>query len=266
MGKGAALAVLPVLVMIAGVARGGDLADIAEHAKQNSLSYRNMELSDQVRSGAAQADAARKAADLVNSKGFQKRLGVETERLKHDVFGGVLSSYYGELATGGERKSRLADNERVYIFVSSSMPVATLRAYARNIDRAGDPNVIMVLRGFVGGGGSFAPTMTFISRVLLRDPDCTSTSSCPSFAAAIEIDPNLNRRFRPERVPAVVFVRGVHLADAERSEGDPTNVPNPEPDSWWMLYGDPSLSYALARINEEAHSPGLEELIRALAR
>lgn len=258
-----------VVFLVADMSMGSDIADLAERARRNASSYGNMELPERVTSGGVQAAAARKSFDYLNGKEFRQRFNAETERLKRYVFDGkddTLSLYYGNHAADSQKKGKLAADERVYIFVSSSVPEETLRAYARDIDKAGDPNVFMVIRGFVGGSGTFAPTMKFISRVLLKNPDCIDVSGCPSFAAAMEIDPNLYRRFRPERVPAVAFVRGVRPSDAERSEGDPTNIPKADPGSWWMLYGDSSLSYAFSRINEEAHSSGLEELSKAIAR
>jgi hypothetical protein len=132
------------------------------------------------------------------------------------------------------------------------------------MDKLGDKNVVMVLRGFVGGAGAFKPTMKFISRILYHDPDCSDLSGCPTFNATVEIDPNLYRRFMPERVPAIVYARGITPHDPDVSEAIPENVPALKSSSWVMLYGDASLGYLLSKIVDEKPSPGLVSLVEKL--
>ena len=243
-----------------------DLRSVVGTAREHSNLYSDMKIPVEVEQGTAQAGTAQKAANAINSPEFQARMQKEKERLQGEVFGDFASPAYYEDSANPKVKSagKLAADERIYIFVSSSMPESTLRNYARDIERSGDPNIVMVMRGFVGGMRLFGPSKEFIGRMLLKDPGCES--NCSSYNASVVIDPNLYRRFRPEVVPAVVYARGVKPSDPDRSEGDPTNVKKPSDNSWLMLYGDASLGYMFKRINEQAHSPALGALAAALSR
>lgn len=154
--------------------------------------------------------------------------------------------------------SSLGPDEAVLVFISSSVPLETLRSYARDLDLLGDPRVVMVMRGFVGGMKRFKPTLDFILDVLKEDPDCDLLSQeCRVYNASIHIDPLLFRELQVEAVPAVAYVRGLRLSEPTCESG--------ELDAW-ILYGDVSLEYALRVLAREAESPGLESLADRLFR
>ena len=257
--------VLFLLVATAPAGFAQDMFDVVQKSQSNSQYYSDtIQVPDSVRNGTKGMDEAQKSADYVNSEAFNQAVEKEKSRLQQEVFGvsaGVSGGYYEDLSgvDGKKRALHLSADERIYIFVSSSIPEATLRVYARDLERLGTPNAYMVMRGMIGGMKSFQPTMSFLSRVLLRDPDCGDIHGCPSFAAAVEIDPMVFRQFHPERVPAIVYVKGVNTRDLALSDGDPANSSNPLGDSWWMVYGDTSLSHVLETIGDESGVKKLQD-------
>ena len=171
----------------------------------------------------------------------RKRLG----RMLREAAGGSGPSVPEEPA---ERPGRLGADERVYLFISSSVPLSTLRRYAALIDRAGDPGVVMVLRGFVGGMRKAMPTIEYLRRLLVRDPGCDpAREKCALFRAAVEIDPVLFARYRVSRVPAFLYLG--------REGAEPV-----------IAYGDAALDYQLDRMSRQAGGGSLEGLIAAMRR
>src|SRR6185369_10547786 len=155
---------------------------------------------------------------------FQGRVRSETERIKSEVFGESYARFYPD-SVKGEGKGRLAESERVYIFVSSSMPLQTVRNYVASVARLGDPRIVMVMRGFVGGMSRIQPTIRFVADALKKYPSCSpAEGECAMLPANLVVDPLLYRRYEIDRVPAVVFARGVKAGNPGLSEGDSKNT------------------------------------------
>lgn len=195
-----------------------------------------------------------------HSEEFQLRVQSETERIKSEVFGDKVAGYYAD--KGKEPpKGKLAASERVYVFISSAMPLATIRNYAASVARLGDPNVSLVMRGFVHVMTKIQPTIGFIASVLQRDQGChPQEGDCEMLSAGLVVDPLLFRRFRIDRVPAVVYARGLKAEDAGLSEGDPKNTTISD---HYEAYGDASLEYLLEQIRSESGSTSLASLLAA---
>lgn len=193
-----------------------------------------------------------------HSDEFQLRVLSETERIKSEVFGDKISGYYA--VKGKEApKGKLAASERVYVFISSAMPLATIRNYAASVARLGDPNVSLVMRGFVGGVSKIQPTIGFIASVLQRDQACRpQEGDCEMLTAGLVVDPLLFRRYRIDRVPAVVYAHGLKAEDAGLSEGDPRNTTISD---HYSAYGDARLEYLLDQIRRESGSDSLAALL-----
>lgn len=213
------------------------------------------------------ADQARKDAIKVQSKAFQQKIQAEKQRILETQF----RPYLPELPKVPSAKSnqdmcpdRLPASERIFIFVSASMPMQTLRAYARDLDRLGDQNIVMVLRGFVDGMRYFQPTLDFLGKVLVKETGCRLNSSkpCESYQANIQIDPLVFHKLDISQVPAVAYVQSIQMVDAGQSMGRSGNLVA-EPDAV-VVYGDAALTYALQQIAEATHSPGIQKLIHAL--
>lgn len=193
------------------------------------------------------------------------------ERVERERSQLIEKEFYGTDAADGVSGNKQAGNaiqgtailkedERIYIFVSSSVPKDTLRNYARDIDRLGQPRMSIVMRGFVGGMTKVRPTLEFLRGVLFKNENCVS-DECEAYQAPIIIDPLLFRRYGIEAVPAIVYAKGVtDLTISEKiKEGG-------EPGDYYMLYGDAALDGALELIDREAGSGYLDCLVWKLRR
>lgn len=263
-----ATTIVTIIMTAAPLAFAGSIPDAVEAARGNSSQYDShvLQIPQSVLTGAAQADSVNKTMGVVNSSEFQERVRVEQDRLRSEVFGGFKSAPYYVDAPAQKTDNappRLADDERVYLFISSSIPESTLRAYVADIDRLQDPNITMVMRGFIGSMRDALPSMEFIMRIRKKDPACAGMD-CPTYGTPVDFDPNLYRRFKPAVVPALVYVRGVKPVDPDVSEGSTENVPVPDSSAWSMIYGDVSLGYLIEQIAQATPSPTLSALARYL--
>lgn len=200
---------------------------------------------------------AEKLNSVYQSPKFQKQLNDEAERLKKEVFKVQPGEYYSEVPKQGKTAAaKLAGDERVYLFISSSMPMATIRNYVASVARFRDDNIVIVLRGFVGGMSKIGPTVQFTSAALKENPLCEGRD-CTMHPVSFVIDPLLFRRYGVMRVPAVVFAKGVTPAAPEGSEGDLANSVS----SSSTIYGDASLEYMLDKIRQDTGSASLKGLL-----
>jgi len=181
----------------------------------------------------------------------------KVESAKEELKTGLFGKYLDKGSEAPAPKDKHV-GDRVYLFVSSSMPLATLRNYSADAAKL-NGEVVMVVRGLKGGlEAKWAPTMMFSRSVLAEDPDCeVSNANCRMRAVQFEIDPLLFKRYGISRVPAVVYAKGVVLADSGLSEGLDGNAKSGEA---WVAYGDESLSGLLEEINLSANSPWLSGL------
>jgi type-F conjugative transfer system pilin assembly protein TrbC len=214
-------------------------------------------------SEAEMSKLAEKMNGYYRSPEFQGRLKRESERIQGELFGDAAAKFYPDKETpaaGG----KLGSDERVYVFISSALPLPTVRNYAASVTRLGDPNVFLVMRGFVGGMTKIQPTISFIASVLQREPSCNpSEAECEMLTASLAVDPLLFRRYGIDRVPAVVYARGVKAEDAALSEGDVRNTGVAKSHT---VYGDASLEYLLEQLRRETASRTLTDLLTVSTR
>ena len=207
---------------------------------------------DEMKSVAGTLDA------YYRSDEFQGRVRSETERIKSQVFGESFAKFYPD-NVARERKGKLIESERVYIFVSSSMPLQTVRNYAASVAHLGDPRIVMVMRGFIGDMTKIQPTIRFVADALKKDSLCSpAESECGMLPANLVVDPLLYRRYAIEMVPAVVFAKGVKAENPGLSEGD---IKNTDVTDSYTVYGDASLEYILQVIGLESGTSSLKELL-----
>ena len=185
---------------------------------------------------------------------YQADLRREQERLRQEVFAPVTPLEEEKQTSHEERNghgSTILPSERVYLFFSSSVPLETLREYLAVIEKARDPNIVMVMRGFVGGMKTVRPTLEYLARLLAKDSGCAPMNArCEAYRVNIEINPLLFRRYGIERVPAVVYATGLS------GEGEAANA--------YIIEGDSALDWLLERIDREARSRSLERLVKAM--
>lgn len=198
-------------------------------------------------------EAARKANEVFQSPEVQQRIRAYSSELQKGRFSSQASRYYANADGGKEKrksKGRLAPDERLYVFVSSSIPDEVLLRYADDVDRLGDPRTALALRGFVGGARQIGPTSTFLEKVAKVDPSCRG-DACKTRKTGVIIDPEAFRRFRVSAVPVVVFVKGV-------GPGKEAGTAR------WKITGDVPLGYALERFSKSGAGATVEAMARTL--
>ncbi len=162
----------------------------------------------------------------------------------------------GEAPTPGEGDQD-APTGRLVVFISRSVPLETLRHYARDLERV--PGAVMVLRGFVGEPTRLAPTARFIAAILRKDKHCEGPR-CALRNLEIQVDPYVFRKYQVTRVPAVVFEahvnpQGYCALDLEALKADPSTR---------VIVGDAALGYAVDLLVRETGHAGLRTIQQAL--
>jgi type-F conjugative transfer system pilin assembly protein TrbC len=197
---------------------------------------------------------------IYQSEEFQGKIALERERIQKEVFGRE-GAYYKD-SRKGSSTGGLGTNERIYIFLSSSVPTETLRRYTSAAGALGDRNVRFVMRGFVGGARYVKPTLRFVKDLLLEDPGCDPLrSKCRTYDTAMIIDPMLFEHYHITKVPAFVYATVSGLKDPEKSEGLESNI---SIRAFHTVYGDVNFEYVLETFEKETHSDGVSALLAGL--
>ena len=138
------------------------------------------------------------------------------------------------------------------LFVSSSMPVTTLRTYAAQLEKA---RGILAFRGMPGGLRQVAPMAKLSAEILRHDPGCEGPA-CAMRDVQLIVDPLIFRQHGVARVPALSMVPGdPALPYCEREDESPRAA--------HVVYGDAALSGLL---EEYARLGGKQEVRDAEAR
>lgn len=141
------------------------------------------------------------------------------------------------------------------LFVSSSMPVATLRAYAGQLERA---RGVLAFRGMPGGLTKVGPMAKLSAEILRLDPGCEGPA-CAMRDVQLIVDPILFRQHGVTHVPALGLVPGDPAQPyCEREEDGPGTARAAH-----LVYGDAALSGLLEAY---ARLGGKEEVRDAQAR
>lgn len=183
---------------------------------------------------------AQETAKAYHSKEFQDKLTCESKRIRDEVFAEVAGE--GE---GGRQEvvpGKLTKEEKVYLFISSSMPDETIRNYLNSVTRADDPNLVVLMRGFVPGERG-----KYLVRITKKDSSCKDQlqtgEMCERYEVPITLRPSLFEQYEIDQVPAVVYEAGEQA---------------------WKISGDVSLGFMLERINWETARPALDKLSQLL--
>ena len=194
--------------------------------------------------------AAEKTSKLFHSSVFQERIQCEQQRLEKEVFANFTKQWKKKARkTAIEQKGpvgSLAANEKVYLFISSSMPDETVHAYIADLDRVSDTNVALVMRGLVGGIAKARAKkgQSYFGRIMKKELDCPRNQTpCERYQIAIRLKPSLFIKYGITKVPAVIY------------EHDGNS---------FLIQGDAGLDYLLERINREAKSTDLTNLIKKI--
>lgn len=117
------------------------------------------------------------------------------------------------------------------MFVSSSMPIPVLRAYAQQLERV---RGVMAFRGMPGGLKRAGPMARLSAQILRIDPGCEGPA-CAMRDVQLIVDPLIFRQHGVARVPALAMVPGDPTAPyCERNDDSPR--------ANHIVYGDAALS------------------------
>jgi type-F conjugative transfer system pilin assembly protein TrbC len=205
-------------------------------------------------------EKAEEAYRIYQSEEFQSKIALERERIQKEIFGRE-GPYYKD-SKKGSTTGGLGANERIYVFLSSSIPRETLRRYTSAAGALGDRNVRFVMRGFIDGAKYIKPTLRFVRDLLLEDPNCDPLrGACRTYDTAVIIDPMLFERYHITHVPAFVYATVSNLQDPEKSEGLESNI---SIRSFHTVHGDINFEYVLEAFEKETHSAGVSALLAGL--
>ncbi len=242
------LFLLPLLHFSSYASTTEDINDAHERAKQLNIDTNN------IHTGNMSEEAAKSYQKFKTRRG--KEVNEWANRFHFDDGKLTLKSKKAQ-SKQYTQKRFLSDDERIYIFVSSSIPSTTLVNYAETLNRLRDPNIIMVLRGCIDGCSKLKPTISFIRSIIAPDEKTKR-------AAEFDIDPFLFRLYKITTVPAILFAKDVKTDSATVSEGLSKNLKStPTP---YVVYGDVSLQYAVEKINAKAKNPRLNALLAELTK
>ncbi len=189
--------------------------------------------------GEAMMQAAERSAAQFYGAEFQHQLRCEQERLERELFADFSRVGEAEEVSASEHAE---SKETIYLFLSSSVPTGTVRAYLAALDQAGDPKLKVVMRGFVAEGQG-----NYLARITKKDPGCadlqTGGSLCARYAVPIRLAPALFAEYQISRVPAVIYTDGAGV---------------------YRIGGDAGLDVLLEQLNREAGSDHLEQLVKHL--
>lgn len=246
MNKPRAAALVAAIVLMSPPLIAGDTTAADERFHGLAERIKRIEITPELR---ARAQAI---ADEAKSEVFRAQVQQQQDSLARQS--GI------EPMSDKDREAFLREEDRVFVFISSSVPLSTLRAYAIDLERI--PGSVMVLRGFVGGSEKLKPTVQLIADVLRTNPNC-KPADCKMRGVNVVVDPFQFRRFGVDRVPAIVFAPGSGLGQY-CDENTPANLRDTRHGP--MIIGGTSLRYALAEINRHASHPSLEQIMSVLER
>ena len=140
------------------------------------------------------------------------------------------------------------------LFVSSSMPLSTLRTYAAQLERVGG---VLAFRGMPGGLTKVGPMAKLTAQILRIDPGCEGPA-CTMRNVQVIVDPLVFRAHNVARVPALAMVPGDPTQPYCERDDD-----LPAPTASHIIYGDAALS---GLFEEYARLGGTKEVANAQAR
>lgn len=236
-------------------------SDVLERMREEAS--RSLENMGKGLSEETQKEINKRIADIssyISSNEFQDKI----DRKRDEVAFLLLGSWYKDFKEGNYTASKLSsgnilsERERLYIFISSSVPSSVLRRYFESVSELRSHNVIFVLRGGVDGLTYLRPTFMWLYKIMLKDPSCDLTSvekMCELLPVRVQIDPLLFRKYNITRVPAFVYVKDVEAVDY-LSEG----APEISTGEHYISYGDGDFYYHLFLLGKESGKKEFIEL------
>ncbi|MGD0021970.1 MAG: type-F conjugative transfer system pilin assembly protein TrbC [Smithellaceae bacterium] len=200
---------------------------------------------------------ANEAAIKFYSEQYQSTLNKEMERIKADLFNVGEKENNAIIYPDAIKTPECSLNKEsyLYIFISSSMPQNTIRAYVEDVALLKEQNIMIVLRGMIGQPAKLKETAKYVKNIIQKYPECQK--KCKVYKARFSIDPKLFEKYSIKEVPAFVYDQHVKTMkpDIGRKEE------NKRDDEYYKLKGDVSLEYAFEVLRRETKEKELEKLI-----
>lgn len=194
--------------------------------------------------------AAKETADTFHSPIFQDQIKCQQKRIEKEVFSDFVRPWKkkGQPGTADPKlPGNLAESEKIFLFLSSSIPEATIHNYLADISRINESRLFPVMRGLVQGLDNRKAHTEYFSQLLKTDPSCqdskASSKTCKRYRVTIKMKPPLFSKFGISQVPALVYE---NANDA------------------FLVQGDTGLDHLLERINREVKSNTLATLIKKI--
>lgn len=219
-----------------------------QRLEQNKNNNVNVEVNDAMKA------RAKKMHEYSNSKEFQESVNENKTRLQL-----AYPEIFGEAPESAKVKEKKPEYEgdRVFVFISKSIPEETLRNYISDLAQL--PQATAVLKGFVGGVQKMQPTIQFIGDLMKEDRDC-KMPDCDFNSANIVVDPIIFQRLKIDRVPAIAYIED-YKRTGYCSEGLDDGA---KMNKVHVVYGDVPLKFALEYIDRKSPSKKLKTLIRKI--
>ena len=190
--------------------------------------------------------AADKAMEGFNSKKNQEKLREEKARVQEQNASRTPQTG-APLLIQSQQAPLQQDTlkEKVYVFLASSMPDEAVNAYITQAARNDSGKIIPVFYGFPGGLANKRVAGSYFAHMMQESLACKDTRDlrCPRARIRIKVNPALFQQYGVTRVPTVVYTNG---------------------EDSWALGGDATLGFILEKINGEARSPFLAQVIKKL--
>lgn len=229
------------------------IADAVEEQKKN-LDTESIKNND---------EALRRATEAVqkfHAEQYQSILNQEISRIRENLFHAGEKEDSEVIYSDANKTSgpALRRESYLYIFVSSSMPQSTVRAYAQDAALLKEQNIIIVLRGMTGNQPGIKETAKYVKNIIRKDPGCERR--CTVYKARFAIDPRLFDKYKITEVPVFVYDRDVK----SMNPGTRGKISNEPSNDYWKLEGDVSVQYALELFRRETKETELDKLIGKL--
>ncbi len=164
------------------------------------------------------------------------------------------STYKGmDITKNFNNKSGFTNNKHLYIVISSSIPKKQIQEYFKRAD--GNNDITFVLRGLIGGIKKITPTREYIFDLIKKDTFTKKNKDV--YKVNISINPKITRYYKIDKVPAFVFTK-----NKNETLSNPTKMVIDNNETYFIAYGLVDLAYALEKINEQAKSKWLDELLK----
>ncbi|WP_169309022.1 TrbC family F-type conjugative pilus assembly protein [Desulforhopalus sp. IMCC35007] len=198
---------------------------------------KTMTLAENIHKEAGIQAAQKSNADFRKPE-FQRKMAAELTR-QTDLF---LPENGRAKQQEQAEKGIFTETEKVYLFLSSSIPEASFQGYMASLEDV--PEIVPVMRGMVGGLNREhrEERVQWWSKVLQKDTACEKRPEkpCELIKPTIPIKPALFKQYSVTEVPALIYDRG---------------------DMFFHIQGDVGLVSLLEKVNQEAKSPGVTAVI-----